>query len=236
MNSFFSRGSDYVQSVEIIYEDEDILLCRKPAGMATQTKRLGQQDMESWLKNYRVKKGEPPYIGIVHRLDQPVEGLMVYGKTQVATANLSKQVQQRMLGKYYYAVSAKSPEREEGVLENYLLTDKKLNHTKVVEPSASKEAKQAKLEYCVTDKRENAVVFDIKLHTGRQHQIRVQMAHMGCPLIGDSKYGNGEKMSLGLCSYRLQFSHPRTGEAMDYRIIPQGEAFNLDNKGQIGIS
>ena len=91
--------------IEILFEDKDILICRKPAGVATQTKRLGQQDMESLLKNYRAKKGEPPYIGIVHRLDQPVEGVMVFAKNQQAAAHLSKQVQDRVIGKYYYAVS-----------------------------------------------------------------------------------------------------------------------------------
>ena len=81
-----------IKDIEVIFEDKDILVCRKPAGVATQTKRLGQQDMESLLKNYRAKKGETPYIGIVHRLDQPVEGVMVFAKNQKAAANLSKQV------------------------------------------------------------------------------------------------------------------------------------------------
>ena len=118
---------------EILFEDKDILICRKPAGIATQTKRLGQQDMESLLKNYRVKKGEPPYIGIIHRLDQPVEGVMVFAKNQKAAAGLSKQVQDRVIGKYYYAVSASKPKENKGVLENYLFTDKKTNFTQVVE-------------------------------------------------------------------------------------------------------
>ena len=138
---------------EIIFEDSDILVCRKPAGIATQTKRLGQQDMESLLKNYRAKKGEPPYIGIVHRLDQPVEGLMVFAKNQKAAAYLSKQVQDRVIGKYYYAISANMPFEKTAVLEDYLLTDKKTNFTQVLNKSDEKwsvtdyhhEAKKAKL-------------------------------------------------------------------------------------------
>ncbi|MBR4026888.1 MAG: RluA family pseudouridine synthase [Lachnospiraceae bacterium] len=232
--------------LEIIYEDNDILLCRKPAGIATQTKRLGQQDMESLLKNYRAKKGEQPYIGVVHRLDQPVEGLMVFGKNQKATSVLSQQIQQKIIGKYYYAVANNRPMEEQGVLEHYLLTDKKTNVTKVVEniqefESLEKSKKQevkdillnnrkeieqqksenillqqkktnknhrnnkqknfdsnvenlpkfAKLEYRIikTNEKKGHTLFDIKLHTGRQHQIRVQMANMGCPLVGDTKYG-----------------------------------------------
>ena len=96
-----------MQRSEIIFEDNDIIVCHKPAGMATQTKRLGQQDMESFLKNYRASKKEEPYIGVVHRLDQPVEGVMVFAKNPKAATALSKQVQQRIIGKHYYAVCTK---------------------------------------------------------------------------------------------------------------------------------
>ena len=224
-------------NIEIIYEDNHIILCRKPAGVATQTKRLGQQDMESLLKNYRAKKGELPYIGVVHRLDQPVEGLMVFAKNQKAAANLSKQIQEHMIGKHYYAVSNAFPEKSEGLLENYLVTDKKSNFTQVVDKDYQ-DAKKAILEYKVIAQAQGKVLFDILLHTGRQHQIRVQMAHMGCPLVGDEKYGlqiggsvrdarqgNLKESPLALCSYRLEFAHPATGKKMDYSIVPEGEVF-----------
>ena len=243
-----------MQNLDIIYEDNDIILCRKPAGVATQTKRLGQQDMESLLKNYRAKKKEPPYIGVVHRLDQPVEGLMVFAKNQNAAAGLSKQIQQKMIGKHYYAVSAHAPAQKEGMLEDYLITDKKTNVTSVVGASVGnsvsdekntgmsksnagenglggipKDAKMAVLEYKVIDEKDGRTLFDIHLHTGRQHQIRVQMAHMGCPLVGDPKYGEKDKdqtVGLALCSYRLSFTHPTTGKKMDYAISPMAEIFH----------
>lgn len=212
-------------NLEIIFEDRDIILCRKPAGIATQTKRLGQQDMESLLKNYRAKKGESPYVGIVHRLDQPVEGLMVFAKNQKAAANLSKQVQERMIGKYYYAVSTNEPKEQEGILEDYLLVDKKTNVTQVV-PAETKNAKCAKLEYKLVETKGDKRLFDIKLHTGRQHQIRVQMANLGCSLVGDMKYGDvTSSCGLALCSYRLEFLHPTTGKRVDYKIVPQGSGF-----------
>lgn len=232
-----------MQTIEIIYEDNDIILCRKPAGVATQTKRLGQQDMESLLKNYRAKKKEPPYIGVVHRLDQPVEGIMVFAKNQKAAAGLSKQIQQKMIGKHYYAISANEPEVKEGMLTDYLVTDKKTNVTSVIEPeteqdrsNGAKEARKAVLEYKVRDVKEGMTLFDICLHTGRQHQIRVQMSHMGCPLVGDVKYGNirqekepkeraNRSTGLALCSYRLVFRHPATGKTMDYSIKPEGSVF-----------
>ena len=225
-----------IKEPEILFEDKDILICRKPAGVATQTKRLGQQDMESLLKNYRAKKGEPPYIGIVHRLDQPVEGLMVFAKNQQAAAGLSKQVQDRVIGKYYYAVSERALDEyyAEGILEDYLVTDKKTNFTKVVDLEELKkqgkeipaEAKYAKLEWKRVKSTMYHSLFDIKLHTGRQHQIRVQMANAGSPLVGDSKYGDaGDKEQLALCSYKLEFEHPTKKVPMKFEIQPLGKVF-----------
>ena len=100
--------------LQILYEDNAIIVCKKPAGVATQTKRLGQADMESLLKNYRAGKGEPPYIGVVHRLDQPVEGVMVFAKTKEAAANLSRQIATNAADKYYYAVTDGVPEQKKG--------------------------------------------------------------------------------------------------------------------------
>lgn len=206
--------------LKIIFEDEDIILCHKPSGIAVQSKRLGQQDMESLLRNYRAKKKEEPYIGIVHRLDQPVEGIMVFAKNQKAAANLSKQVQEHRIGKYYYALSENTPKSETGILENYLVTDKKINYTKVTD-AQEKHAKYAKLEYKVLETQADKTLFDIRLHTGRQHQIRVQMAYMGCPLLGDAKYGSKQATgNLMLCSYRLRFLHPVTRKEIDIRITP----------------
>lgn len=220
-----------MNKLDIIYEDGDILVCHKPAGVATQTKRLGQQDMESLLKNYRAKKGEPPQIWVVHRLDQPVEGVMVFAKNQKAAADLSKQVQQHIIGKYYYAVSAHVPKEKAGVLEDYLLTDKKANVTQVVEADI-RDAKKAKLEYEVVETYEDKTLIRVKLHTGRQHQIRVQLANMGSPLIGDSKYGEGQsREGLALCSYRLEFIHPTTKKEMKFEVVPRGLVFQGFLKG-----
>ena len=146
---------------EIIYEDEDILVCRKPAGIATQTKRLGQKDMESILKNYiavnnrKAGRTQPPYIGIVHRLDQPVEGVMVYAKTPQAAAKLSEQVKKRFVGKHYYAL-VQLPEGKQsmeeigldakGTLENEIAFDAKHNVSAVM-PQKTKDTKHARLDW-----------------------------------------------------------------------------------------
>ena len=224
-----------MQRPEIIFEDKDIIVCHKPAGMATQTKRLGQQDMESFLKNYRASKKEQPYIGVVHRLDQPVEGVMVFAKNPKAAAALSKKVQQRIIGKHYYAVCTKTvhaqlqpqEQTEElslgntGTLTDYILTDKKNNISKVVSPedvNKNPQAKRAVLDYEVIKQEQDKTVFDITLHTGRQHQIRLQLSNMGYPIIGDKKYGGIANDKLMLCSYRIEFDHPINGTKMDFKI------------------
>lgn len=228
-----------MSNLQIIHEDNDIIVCYKPSGVATQTKRLGQQDMVSLLKNYRAKKKEPPYIGVVHRLDQPVEGIMVFAKNEKAAASLSKQVADRSIGKYYYAIGqisdgqAAVQQAEPTVLTDYMTFDARTNVGRILpqKPDAAqlkkdKNIKKAELEYTVTDVKDMLVCMDIKLHTGRHHQIRLQMAHAGMPLVGDSKYGVAEKgQQLALCSYRLEFTHPTSGRALDFEIAPHNELF-----------
>ena len=222
---------------EIIYEDEDILVCRKPAGIATQTKRLGQKDMESILKNYiavnnrKAGRMQPPYIGIVHRLDQPVEGVMVYAKTPQAAAKLSEQVKKRFVGKHYYAL-VQLPEGKQsmeeigldakGTLENEIAFDAKHNVSAVM-PQKTKDTKHARLDYEVVAQRGQKLLLDITLHTGRHHQIRVQLAHAGIPIVGDIKYGDCPAKQLGLCSYRITFEHPVSHTEMDYTIMLENE-------------
>lgn len=215
----------------IIQEDDAIIVCHKPAGTATQTRSIGQPDMESLLRNYRAKKGEEPYIGIVHRLDQPVEGIMVFAKNPKAAACLSAQVKRRNIGKHYYAVVyVQDRIADGGTLTDYLLFDTKRNYSIVVPPEEKDRARGAKkpqkavLDYEVRARRDKRALLDVTLHTGRHHQIRVQLANMGCPILGDVKYGRGqelEKSGLALCSYRLEFEHPSTGEHVDISIEPE---------------
>lgn len=221
-----------MNTFEVIYEDEEILVCYKPAGIATQTKRLGQQDMESLLKNYRAKKKEAPYIGVVHRLDQPVEGVMVFAKTQKAAAELSKQVQQRTIGKKYYAVAIHEAEESQNseyvTLTDYMIFDQRKNVGQIVSEN-TKDAKKAVLEYGICGERDDLVMLDITLHTGRHHQIRIQMSNAGYPLVGDQKYGvsleNGGDR-LALCSYSLEFKHPLTKKDMKFEIEPRNPVFS----------
>lgn len=207
---------------DILYEDAAIIVCVKPAGVATQTKRIGEKDMESILRTYRMQKNEDSYIGVVHRLDQPVSGIMVFAKTKEAAAELSKQVASKMADKYYYAVTDGVPDASKGVLENYLLKDGRSNLSRVVD-SKEPGAKRAELSYEVLAKSDTKSLVKVKLATGRHHQIRVQMAHAGWPLAGDRKYNFKTNMKpvsepMGLCSYKLGFRHPVTKKKMEFEI------------------
>ena len=215
--------------IEVIWEDAKILVCRKPAGLPVQSAKIGQQDMVNLLKNYRAGQQEPPEVYPVHRLDQPVEGLMVFAKNKEAAAALSRQIQQKSVDKYYHAVAEGIFDEPEGRLEDYLLRDGRSNTSRVV-PADTPGARKAVLHYRVLKVNEevgNSLV-EIRLETGRHHQIRVQLAHTGHPLVGDKKYnpncGNGY-LPIGLCSISLAFSHPITGKRMEFSIEPQGPAF-----------
>lgn len=215
--------------IEILKEDNDILVCRKPAGIPVQTAKMGQQDMVSLLKNHRAAERETPEIYVVHRLDQPVEGVMVFAKNPRAAAALSRQIQGKTVDKYYRALVEGVPDPAEGRLEDYLLRDGKTNTSRVV-TSKTDGAKKADLSYRVLEIREDRSVslLEIRLETGRHHQIRVQMAHAGHPLVGDKKYNPGctsEYLPIGLSSVRIAFCHPTTGRRLEYVIEPTGEAF-----------
>lgn len=227
---------DKQMNFEIIYEDADILVCYKPSGVPTQTSKFGQEDMVSLLKNYlyqNQKEKKEPYIAVIHRLDQPVEGLLVFGKTPHATKELSKSMQKSDFGRYYKAVICNTPQNKQGMLEDYLVKDGKTNISRIAGKS-EKDAKKALLFYevleTITERGEQRSLVKIKLETGRHHQIRVQMANMGCPIWGDTKYGQSQMQekswrAMALCSYRLEIEHPRTRKKLEFQIEPKGEGF-----------
>jgi 23S rRNA pseudouridine1911/1915/1917 synthase len=217
---------------EILQEDKDIIVCRKPAGLAVQTARPGQPDLVSILKNYRADKQEPPYIGVITRLDQPVEGLLVFAKNRQAAAQLSRQQQSGQWIKEYLAVVRGIPEKKAGRLTDWLRRDGRQNCSAVV-PEQTQGAKRAVLSYRVLkvcrESFDGLALVRIRLETGRHHQIRVQMAHAGYPLYGDRKYGPPQELpaggTLALCAARLTFFHPGTGRETEYRITPEGAGF-----------
>ncbi len=218
----------------ILYEDDTIIVCVKPSGIASQSAKSFQPDMTDLLRQHIVattgKKGEP-YIGVIHRLDQPVGGVMVYAKTPAAAASLSKQTAEHSMCKKYYAVLVGNMPNSEGTLTDYLLKDGKTNTSAVVSET-TKDAKKAILDYRIleTISRDDTELSlaDITLHTGRHHQIRVQFANAGCPLLDDNKYNKKQTKriaSLGLFSYSLTFIHPLTKKEVSFEYTPDYAPF-----------
>jgi len=217
--------------MKILYEDKDQIVIHKPAGVATQTARLGEKDLVSEVKNHIAKAtgAANPYVGVINRLDQPVEGIVLFAKNAKAAAALTAQMQNGSMQKYYLAAVYGQLTKETDILTDYLEKDARSNASRVV-PQASKDAKKASLEYTVMATSDTMQFVRIHLLTGRHHQIRVQFSSRNHPLIGDSKYGNTDSMALSremnaktpaLCAYRLMWKHPVTGKEMDIHVAPE---------------
>ena len=205
--------------MDVLFEDDSIIVCYKPAGVATQTKNIGEQDMLSLVNNYLASKNEK------HRLDQPVEGVMVFAKTADAANKLTKQITEHTFKKKYYAIISREAFPNEGELTDYLVKDNRTNLSKVVKESDPR-AKKAVLRYRVVEQWDDRKLLDIDLYTGRHHQIRIQLASRTAPIIGDVKYGGvSTGHNLALCSHYIGFNHPVTGERMGFDIKPKGEDF-----------
>lgn len=209
----------------ILYEDKDILVCDKPAGLAVQSARVSQMDMESELRNYL--KGGGLYV--VHRLDQPVGGILVFAKNRRAAAELGTQMADGIMNKDYRALVCGRMPVAEGELIDYMI--KKENGVGEIVSQNAAHAKRAKLAYRVEAYDSDNDVSDVEicLRTGRFHQIRLQFSHAGHPLVGDRKYGDKQAQRLAeelglknvaLCAHRLRFIHPSSGSKMDFSTIP----------------
>ena len=211
--------------IEILYEDKSLVVCKKPSGVPSQPDPSGQPDMLSALSE-RYKN-----ISLVHRLDTPTGGVMVFGLVPKATAKLCALVQDHeKFVKEYLAVVSKPPAEPRGQMRDYLYHDKRTNKAFPTD-GARKGSKEAILDYSVLSTAENGhTLVLVRLHTGRTHQIRVQFASRGMPLIGDGKYGSREKCPyIGLWAYRLTFPHPvlqkeiSISAAPDMEMAPWGE-------------
>lgn len=207
-----------------VYEDEEILLCEKPAGLATESANIRAKDMVSEVKTYL----QGGYVGLVHRLDQPVSGLLVFAKTPAAAASLSRQVQNGDMKKTYLATVEGKLENTGApvILTDYLTKNKDGRATVVQKDYPSGKALLAKLSYEVLsyDPKTDTTDLQIDLLTGRYHQIRAQLSHIGHPVLRDVKYGakkpadpNGPA-GIALCAYALSFHHPKTGEVLHFQI------------------
>ena len=209
---------------EILYEDNHVLVAVKPPNQLSQGDATGDPDILSELKEYiRVKYQKPgaAWLGLVHRLDRPVGGLMVFARTSKAAARLSAQLSGHHLGREYLcAAQGSMPARFD--LTDWLVKDTRLNRVTVCREGDSG-AQKAILHGQTLAMRDGLSLCAIRLETGRSHQIRVQMAHAGAPLWGDSRYGGGQPgQQIALWGYRLRFEHPVTHEAMAFLSLPKG--------------
>ncbi len=214
--------------INIIYEDNHLLVVEKPVNIPVQEDKSKDIDMIKILKEYRIKKENKPkdaYIGLVHRLDRPVGGIMVFAKTSKASARLSKQIQDHSFCKTYLAV-VKGTLPKKGILEDYLIKNKETN---ISSTTTKEKGKYSKLEYKVLKEKNNLSLVEINLITGRSHQIRVQFSSRNHPLLGDSKYGkNKENINIALFAKAITFTHPTTKEKLTFEIdIPNKYPFNI---------
>lgn len=212
-------------SINIVYEDNSIIVIEKPAGTATQSANVRQSDCVSFIKDH-IRKTDPhiskePYVGIIHRLDQPVAGLLVFAKTKKAAASLSSQVQSDIMNKHYLAmVEGIVDVPEDTELVDLMYKDPQTSKAVIAdEKSEAGKLQEARLIYH-TDRiieSQNRTILSIRLITGRFHQIRAQLSHIGHPIVGDKKYGakTSYPRGIALVADRLEFLHPDTGEKVE---------------------
>ena len=215
-----------MENLKIIYEDNHIIVVEKMPNIPSQSDKTNDVDMLSIIKQYLKEKYNKPgnvYLGLVHRLDRPVGGVMVFAKTSKAASRLSEEVRNKTFRKNYLAVVDGKINNKKGTLEDYLNKDERNNMSKVVDKS-KKNAKLAKLDYevLVYDEIKDLSLLKIDLHTGRHHQIRVQLSNFEHSIFGDQKYGTrGKGKQIALWAYELEIVHPITKEKMIFKSLPE---------------
>ena len=215
-----------MRNLNVIYEDNHIIVVEKPVNVPSQGDKTGDIDMLTVVKKYIKEKYNKPgevYLGLVHRLDRPVGGVMVFARTSKAAARLSEQVRTKQFKKEYLVIADGKFENEKGELKDYLLKNERLNTSRVV-PEETENSKLASLDYEVLKYNEeiDLSLVKVNLHTGRHHQIRVQLANAGHGICGDQKYGTrGRGKQICLWAYELTLFHPITKKEMVFKAIPE---------------
>lgn len=208
-----------MQDLKVIYEDNHIIVVEKKPNVPSQADKTGDVDMLTIIKKYIKEKYNKPgnvYLGLVHRLDRPVGGVMVFAKTSKAASRLSEQIRNKSIEKRYIALTHNHTKEHE-ILKDKLLKNEKTNTSKIDE-----KGKYAILEYNLIEYRNNMSLIDINLLTGRHHQIRVQLSHHGYPIYGDQRYGiDKEGIQIHLWAYKLKFKHPVKDEIMEFTYYPK---------------
>ena len=212
-------------NLNILYEDNHIIVVIKPVNVLSQADNTNDEDMLTLIKKYIKEKYQKPgnvYLGLVHRLDRPVGGIMVFAKTSKAASRLSDQIRNNQMHKSYYAVVHGILQNKEGTLKNKI---EKLDNKKVLIDTPN--GKEAILNYKVIKEKDNLSLLDINLVTGRYHQKRLQFANINHPLYGDNLYGKKDNKDIALFAYKLSFLHPTTKEELTFEVKPNSEIFKI---------
>ena len=213
-----------IQDLIILHEDNHVIVVLKPQNVACCPDESGDDNLFDCVKRYLKETYQKPgnvFLGLVHRLDRPTGGVMVFAKTSKGAARLTEQMKNGGFEKRYFAVLCGLPSKKQATLKNYLRKST-VNNTVYVCTQSEEGAKYAELDYEIKEEKGGLSLADIKLHTGRTHQIRVQFAAINCPVYGDMRYGGDKavKGKLALWAYSLRFTHPTTGEKMRFEIEP----------------
>lgn len=209
--------------LNVIYEDNHILVVIKPQNVPTQEDSSGDKDMLTLIKEYIKEKYDKPgnvYVGLVHRLDRPTGGVMVFAKTSKAAARLTEAIKSNEITKTYLTIVNGVPKVKKQKLVNYLKKNEKTNIVSVVGPAVSG-AKYAELNYETLSSLNGTSLLSVNLITGRSHQIRAQLSHMGNHIYNDFKYGSKTKGNLMLWAYKLVLLHPTTKQKMTFTVFPE---------------
>lgn len=215
--------------LDVLYEDNHLIAVWKPAGLLTQGDATGDANLMDEVKEYLKEIYQKPgnvFLGLLHRLDRPVQGVVLFAKTSKGASRLSKQIRNRTIKKIYHALVEGAPPEPAGTLVNYLIHDKNTNTARVYD--TEKEGSQrAELSYKTLstdlEVRPPKTLLEVELHTGRHHQIRAQLSHIGCPIVGDVKYGASKPLpdkSIALAAVSLTFTAATTGEVVTVRREP----------------
>jgi len=221
--------------LDVRYEDNHLLAINKPCGMLVQGDETGDVPLVEICKSYIKKKFDKPgevFLGVVHRLDRPVSGVVVFARTSKALARMNELFRSRETEKIYWAISDRKPSSPAGTLVHWLKKDEKKNFTTAY-TRETPEALRSELSYSLMQQQHGLYLIEVRPKTGRSHQIRVQLASLGCPILGDRKYGStyvANENSIALHARQLEFIHPVRKEAISIEApVPQEEWWKYFN-------
>lgn len=211
-----------MNNLNVLYEDNHIIVVEKNPNILSQSDRTGDVDLLTIVKDYIKEKYNKPgnvYLGLVHRLDRPVGGIMVFARTSKAAKRLNEEIKKHAFEKKYLALLDGKIKEKENTLINYLYKDSKGNSKVVSETFEG--GKYCELSYKLVSYVDNKSLVKVNLITGRHHQIRLQFKNIGYPLYGDQLYGVKNKEQIRLYAYKLSFNHPTTKEKLEFKLLPK---------------